>query len=134
MPTKFESAVERYLRDRNLSGRTQNEYLTTLKKWTLWGGGVPIEELGRQDIRDFLDWVYDHAVADQGTNPGRTANKARENLRAIMSWAWERDIVEVLPRFPKPRSHRRAAGRHYLTKPELNALYFATHKMERPHG
>jgi hypothetical protein len=26
------------------------------------------------------------------------------------------------------------AGRHYLTKPELNALYFATHQMRRPRG
>jgi integrase len=49
-----------------------------------------------------------------------------------MSWAWERDIVDVLPRFPKPKPHRRATGRHYLTKAEINALYFATHKMERP--
>jgi hypothetical protein len=24
------------------------------------------------------------------------------------------------------------AGRHYLTKPELNALYFVTHRMRRP--
>ena len=87
MSTNLDTGVELYLRARNLSGRTQNEYLTTLRKWTLWGGGVPIEELGRQDLRDFLEGVYEHAVADQGTNPGRTANKARENLRAIMSWA-----------------------------------------------
>ena len=26
------------------------------------------------------------------------------------------------------------AGRHYLTKGELNALYFATHQMKRPRG
>jgi len=51
-----------------------------------------------------------------------------------MSWAWERDIVEVLPRFPKPRIHRRATGRHYLTKAEINSLYFATHKMKCPKG
>ena len=134
MPTKFESAVERYLRARNLSGRTQDEYVTTVRKWTQWGGDVGIEELGRRDIRDFLDWVYEHAVADQGTNPGRTANKARENLRAIMSWAWEHDLIEMLPRFPKPRPQRDIAGRHYLTKAEINALYFATHDLKRPRG
>ena len=95
---------------------------------------VPIEQLSRQDIRDFLDWVHEQAVEKDQSNPGRTANKARENLRAVMSWAWERDMVEVLPRFPKPRPHRRVAGRHFLTKAEINALYFATHKMERPRG
>jgi hypothetical protein len=26
------------------------------------------------------------------------------------------------------------AGRHYLTKAEINALYFATHQMPRPRG
>ena len=65
-------------------------------------------------------------------HPGRTANKAREHLRAVLSWAWEQDLPDALPRFPKPRQHRDVAGRHYLTKAEINALYFATHRMERP--
>ena len=76
MPTNFEYAVEGYLRGRKLSGRTQDEYVTTLKKWKEWGGGVSIEYLGRQNIRSFLDWVYERAVTEEGTNPGRTANKA----------------------------------------------------------
>jgi hypothetical protein len=32
----------------------------------------------------------------------------------------------------KPRPQRDVAGRHYLTKEEINALYFATHQMRRP--
>ena len=39
-----------------------------------------------------------------------------------------------MPRFPTPRDQRDVAGRHYLTKTEINALYFATHKMARPRG
>jgi hypothetical protein len=35
---------------------------------------------------------------------------------------------------PKSKRQRDVAGRHYLTKPEINALYFATHKMRRPRG
>lgn len=38
------------------------------------------------------------------------------------------------PRFPGPRDQRDVAGRHYLTKGEINALYFATHAMGRPRG
>lgn len=64
---------------------------------------VTIEELTRRDIREFLDWVHDEAIVREGTNSGRTANKAREHLRAVMSWAWEQDLVETLPRFPRPR-------------------------------
>jgi integrase len=132
MPTSLKTAVLNYLNFGNPAIGTRKEYLSTLRKWTEWGGGVAVEELSRREIRDFLDWVHERAVQKEGTNPGRTANKAREHLRAIMSWAWERDMVEVLPRFPKPRPQRDVAGRHYLTKAEINALYFATHRMKRP--
>ena len=64
---------------------------------------------------------------DKGTNPGRTTNKAREHLRAILYWAWEQELIDAPPRFPTPRDQRDVAGRHYLTKAEINALYFATH-------
>jgi integrase len=134
MPTTLKAAVTKYLRAGNPARGTRDEYQTTLRKWKEWGGGVPIERLGRKELRAFLDWVYERAVAEEGTNPGRTANKAREHLRAIISWAWELDLIESPPRFPKSRPQRDVAGRHYLTKAEINALYFATHKMERPRG
>ena len=134
MPTTLKTAVQKYLRSGNPAQGTRDEYGTTLKKWREWGGGVPIERLSRKEIRDFLDWVYDRALANDGTNPGRTANKAREHLRAVISWAWEQDIIETPPRFPKPLPQRDVAGRHYLTKAEINALYFATHQLRRPRG
>jgi hypothetical protein len=134
MPTTFQKAAELYVRAKNLARGTRDENLVTLRKWARWGRPVPIDELTRGDIREFLDRVYQNAVMEEGRNPGRTANKVRENLRAVLSWAWEQDLIETLPRFPKPRPQRDVAGRHYLTKAELNALYFATHQMERPRG
>src|SRR5262245_62049035 len=79
MRTSFTAAAESYLRAKSLSRGTRNEYRSTLRKWDLWGSGTPIEKLQRKHVRGFLDWVYERAVADQGTNPGRTANKAREH-------------------------------------------------------
>ena len=134
MGTMLNIAVEGYLRAKTLARGTRNEYRSTLRKWDEWGAGSTIEELRRKDIRDFLDWVYQRAVEQQGTNPGRTANKAREHLRAVVSWAWEQEMIDTPPRFPKPREQRDVAGRHYLTKAEINALYFATHQMKRPRG
>lgn len=134
MRTTLSAAVESYLRAKDLSRGTRNEYFSTLRKWEHFGSGAPIEELRRKDIREFLDSVYLRAVADDGTNPGRTANKAREHLRAVISWAWEQELIDSPPRFPKPRHQRDVAGRHYLTKAEINARHFATHKMKRPRG
>jgi integrase len=134
MQTTLRAAIDSYLRMHARSRGTRNEYQSTLRKWEQWGRGGPIEGLQRKDLRDFLDWVYQRAVEDQGTNPGRTANKAREHLRAVYSWAWEQELIDSPPRFPKPRPQRDVAGRHYLTKAELNALYFATYQMQRPRG
>ena len=132
MSTTLENAVAMYLRSGNPAQRTREEYSTTLRKWARWGGGVPLETLGRKEIREFLDWVHEAAAAHNGRNPGRTANKVRSHLRAVMSWAWEQDIVDALPRFPKLKAQRDVAGRHYLTKAETISLYFATHQMKRP--
>ena len=134
MSTTFKAAVDSYLRAKTLSRGTRNEYRSTVRKWEQWGGGPPIEALQHKEIREFLDWVHERALAGEGANPGRTANKAREHLRAVLSWAWEQELIEALPRFPRPREQRDVAGRHYLTKAEINALYFATHQMKRPRG
>jgi hypothetical protein len=134
MPNTLKTAAESYLRAKALSRGTRNEYLSTLRNWETWGGGILIEQLRRKDLREFLDRVYEQAVKDEGENPGRTANKSREHLRAILYWAWEQELIDTLPRLPAPRDQRDVAGRHYLTKTEINALYFATHKMARPRG
>ena len=80
MPTKFRSAVEKYLHSRNSAPGTQAEYRTTLAKWKPSGDRVPIERLSRKEIREFLDCLYDQSVADEGMNAGRTANKAHDLL------------------------------------------------------
>jgi Phage integrase, N-terminal SAM-like domain len=83
MHTTLNSAVGSYLRAKTLSRATCNEYSSTVRKWDAWGRGAPIEELRRKDVREFLDWVYERAVADEGNNPGRTSNKAREHLKGM---------------------------------------------------
>ena len=134
MSTTFKSAAESYGRDKGLLRGTRNEYLSTIRIWVRRDGGGPIEQLRRKDVREFLDRVHEQAVIDQGTTPGRTANKAREHLRAVLSWAWEQELIEAPPRFPGPRDQRDLAGRPYLTKAEIKALHFATHAMSRPRG
>lgn len=52
----------------------------------------------------------------------------------MVSWAWDQELIDSPPKFPKPKQQRDVAGRHYLTKAEINALYFATHRMKRPRG
>lgn len=132
--SSLESAFDQYANACNLSGGTRNEYHTTLRKWQQWGGDLAINKIGRKELREFLDWVYEQAVGRGATNPGRTSNKARENLRALICWAFETDIIAEFPRFPKPKMQRSVAGRHYLTKSEINSLYFATYRLTHPSG
>lgn len=106
---------------------------TTIRKWSRWNGAVSLEALGKKEIRAFLDWVHDDA-AREGSNPGRTTNKVRSHLRAVLSWAWEQDVLDALPQFPRLKPQRDVAGKHYLTKAELNSLYFATYQLKRPRG
>ena len=58
MSTTFKSAAESYLRAKGLARGTCNEYTSTIRKWERWGGGGPIEQLRRKDVREFLDWVH----------------------------------------------------------------------------
>jgi len=134
MPTSLKTVVQKYLQSVKLAEGTRYEYKTTLNKWSQWGRGTSIQQLDRTLIREFLEWIHEQAIAQRGSNPGRTANKSREQLRAVLSWAWERDLIESLPRFPKPLPQRDVAGRHYLTRSEINALYFATYQMVPPRG
>src|ERR1051326_1353107 len=124
MSTTLKTAVESYLRAKTLSRGTRNEYFCTLRKWERWGLGPPMEELQHKQIREFLDWVHQRALAQDGKNPGRTANKAREHPRPVISWVWEQELIDTFPRFPKPWEQRDVAGRHYLTKAEIDALYY----------
>ncbi len=121
MGTTFAIAVEGYLRAKGLAPATGAENATTVRKYQQWGGKL-LEEIRRRDVRESLDRVYSDAACGEGSNPGRTANKARDHLRAVLSWAWEQELIESPPRFPPPRPQRDVAGRHYLTKSELNAL------------
>src|SRR2546423_11338862 len=110
MATHLKAAVESYLRAKSLSRGTRNEYASTVRKWEQWAGAVPIEDLRRKEVREFLDWVHDRAIADEGTNPGRTTNKAREHLRAVLSWAWEQELIDT-PRRASPRRGSSATWR-----------------------
>lgn len=105
MPTTLKIAMANYFRTATLAHGTTAEYQTTLSKWKQWGNGVPLEKLSRKKIRDFLDWVYQQTVAAKGTNPGRTTNKARAHLRAIVAWAWDQDLIDSLPRLPSQRNN-----------------------------
>lgn len=71
MPTTVRTAAESHLRAKALASGTRSEYLSTLRKWETWGGGGPIEELRRKEIREFLDWVDERAVKDDGTEGKR---------------------------------------------------------------
>ena len=100
MSTTFPSAVTRYGKEKKHSKGTRDEYKATVRKWISWGQDIGLEQLSRSTIRDFLDWVYDHAVELGGENPERTSNKARDHVRAVAAWAWETTSSRLSQGFP----------------------------------
>jgi hypothetical protein len=80
MSISLEAISVKYLTAKKLSGGTRKEYKSTVTKWIAWGNGVDVDQIEKTHVREFLDWVHEKASEDGGSNPGRTANKARENL------------------------------------------------------
>jgi hypothetical protein len=55
------TAVQKYLLSRELSGSSRKQYRSMVKKWKQWGAGADIEDLERKHIREFLDWCIHRA-------------------------------------------------------------------------
>ena len=70
MSISVENVAEKYLATKKLSSGTCKEYRSTVSKWTTWGKGVDVDEIGRTHLRDFLDWVHDRAAEDGGRTHG----------------------------------------------------------------
>jgi len=96
MQTTLNAAVESYLRSKSLTRGTRNEYFSTLRKWAEWGGGTPIEQLRRRDIREFLDSVYQRAVEHDGMNPGRTVKDLRKTCATYYDEHLPESSIEIL--------------------------------------
>ena len=55
MSHSFESVAAKYLTAKKLSSGTRKEYRGAVAKWTVWGKGVDVDQIGRVHLRDFLD-------------------------------------------------------------------------------
>ncbi len=107
MSKSLESAVAG-LKARSLSPATGVEYRSTLSKWKEWNKEVPIESIGRSEVREFLDWVYDRATESKGgrgTSGGRLRNRYSDYASGLHDDAWMRRRVvstELLGRVRQP--------------------------------
>jgi len=93
MPTTLKTAAESYLRAKALSRATRNEYLSTLRKWEKWGGGIPVEQLRRKDLREFL-LPFRH---------GRPSPRYAPPWSGAWPWEWLRGRYSTRPESPRVR-------------------------------
>lgn len=143
-------AVEGYLDATQSSDATRVEYRTTLRRYQEWVDDegrepenaltidvsdhrstrpVVTHELTRDTLRQFLEWVHARAKLEGGTNPGRTANKRRANISAVLNWACDEGKIETVPRMPAKFKEQQAAGLYYLEHDEIDRLYYAAAKL-----
>ena len=93
MSITLEKIAEKHLGAKKLSG-TRREYRSTVTKWLTWA--KESTSIGWRGTRFGISSkeVHDKSNNDGGSDVGRTASKACENLWAIMSWTGEQDEVE----------------------------------------
>lgn len=140
----FGDDVESYAKAKSLELGTLKEYRTTVRKLAEWRAITSNEhrcptpmvarDFNREVIASFFDWVYSQACTAQDRNPGRTANKAREHVGAVLQWLVDVERLDAMPRLPEKREQKNAAGLFFLTDDELDALYWATYRMHSPRG
>jgi len=141
-PLTVEDAFDQYCSAKELAPRTRDEYRTTIKRLVEWrstrncGRSVTpmqvAELLDRASVKEWIDWVFEQAVAGGDGNPGRTANKRREHLHAVLSWLHKEERIHSVPRFPDEKTQRDAAGKFYFNDAKLDDLYWATYQLEKP--
>jgi hypothetical protein len=96
MPTNLDAAVDRYLRAKTLTRDSQRVLLDSPEV-----GAVGRRCPDRGATAQGHPRVPRLGVRAGGGGPrdesGRTVNKAREHLRAVLSWAWEQELIDARP-------------------------------------
>ena len=134
----FEEARRRYLDATGASRSTRAEYQTSGRKWAEWLNvhrsctPMHIRAIDAELLEKWLAWVYSEAQTSGDANPGRTTNKARSNMRAVLNWAAKRRLISSVPVFPDEREQREVAGTYFLTDDEMGKLYMATFRLAKP--
>lgn len=90
----------------------------------------------RDDVRDYLGWIYSQACEAGDDNPGRSFNKRKKELHAVFHWAAKPAVglLDAMPVFPDDRKQRSVAGHYFLTDDEVERLYWATYRLPEPKG
>lgn len=143
------AATEQYHVERRSAKATRAEYRTTLRKWDAWisdssssahrcvtpmraAADQPLAKITEEAMAAFVRWVHERAVSDAATNPGRVANKAREQLVALLHFGHEQRWLDTMPRVPKKLDQVDEAGLFFFTEDELNRLYWSTYELPAP--
>ena len=136
-PSALRMSAEKYLvATRELSSGTCKEYRSTVTKWIAWGkGALPSTRLGDLNYGISSIGSMRKLPRDVGSNcrtdgEQGTGNFESHNVVGPGSRITSRSSLDSRNRKPQ----RDVAGRHYLTKADLNALYFATYELKRPRG
>ena len=134
MATTLKTAAESYLRAKSLSRGTRKEYLLDPQEVGTVGRRRPDRGTaaeGRPRVPGLGLRARRRRVRGEPRPHGEQGPRAPPRRAFVgLGAGTDRHVAAV----PEPSEQRDVAGRHYLTKAEINALYFATHKMRRPRG
>jgi integrase len=90
-------------------------------------GDRDIKTLTRRDIRDLIDGIIDAGKPVQ-------ANRVQAAIHAMLTWAVEREIIEINPAAGLRRQTKETARDRVLTNDEVRAVWIAVDKLGYPAG
>lgn len=133
-------AVEAYCRAKKSVLGTRRAYQTLARRWEIWSSSLrsatpkAIGALTAEDWAAFLGWVQSEAESAGDGNVGRTFNKYRGEISAVLRWLVDEEQLSALPRLPAKQEQRTVAGAYYLERGELSRVYWQTYNLKNPRG
>lgn len=138
----FAVVVERYLRTyAEPNQKSHRETRRVLEYAVPVLGDKPITEISKSDVSDLLEHVLKHGAPNpkkkKETETGRTfgvqANRLHAHLRGLFGWAFDKDLIQIMP-MPLKKPAKETPRARVLSDDELAKVIEVVNALDWPNG
>lgn len=132
----FAEVVERYLRGyAEPNQKTHRETRRALETYAVpFLGEKPITEISKGDVANLLEHVLEHGTGkEKGRTFGVQANRLHAHLRGLFGWAFDKDIIKIMP-MPRKKPVKEIPRTRILSDDELTKVFEVVNALGWPNG